>query len=243
MNKILPFLNSFSSCSNLTKFEFIYNSILFIIFDLVTEYIKKLEPFLPENTATRIAKWIIRTNCQFRIARSRSTRFGDYRHPFGSLGHRISVNHDLNPYAFLITTVHEFAHLKTWNDHRNKVKPHGEEWKANFKLLMQPFLKENVFPSDIQQAISSYLRNPSASSCTDLKLFRTLKKYDSPKNNGKITVESLPFGSQFQWKDGRIFQKMKKNRTRYQCLEMKTQRLYLFSPIAEITPFPNESQV
>jgi SprT protein len=202
----------------------------------VRNYIQKLSPYLPEGTAEYIARWIIKTNCEFRIARSRSTRFGDYRHPHDDFGHRISVNHDLNRYAFLITTVHEFAHLRTWNQFKNKVKPHGQEWKLNFQTLMQPFLTAKIFPADIEIALLNYLKNPAASSCTDLKLFRTLKRYDKPDLTNKITVESLPIGGVFKWKDGRHFRKIKKNRTRYQCIEIKTNRLYLFSSIAEIHP-------
>lgn len=202
----------------------------------MTEYINKLQPYLPEQSADLIAQWIVRTNCQFRIAKSRSSRFGDYRHPFKGQGHRISVNHDLNPYAFLITTVHEFAHLKTWTEHQNRVKPHGLEWKSNFKLLMAPFFRRNVFPEDIRQAIQSYLENPAASSCTDLKLFRVLRRYDKPALKESCTVEKVADGGHFQWKNGRVFRKVKKIRKRYQCVELSTNRIYLFSPIAEIIP-------
>jgi len=202
----------------------------------VTEYINKLQRYLPDQTAELIAQWIVRTNCQFRIAKSRSSRFGDYRHPFRGQGHRISVNHDLNPYAFLITTVHEFAHLKTWNEHQNKVKPHGLEWKSNFKLLMGPFFRRNVFPEDIHQAIQRYLENPAASSCTDLKLFRVLQGYNEPDRKGRVTVEKIANGQHFKWKNGQIFRKVKKIRKRYQCVELSTNKIYLFSPVAEIMP-------
>jgi hypothetical protein len=112
---------------------------------------------------------------------------------------RISVNHDLNSYSFLITTIHEFAHLQTWNKHQHRVKPHGTEWKNNFKELMEPFLKLNIFPIDISSAIHRYMENPAASSCTDLHLFRTLKSYDTVKTSA-LTVESLEDGHFFKLK-------------------------------------------
>lgn len=205
----------------------------------MTEYINKLQPYLPAQTADLIAQWIVRTQCSFRIARRRSSRFGDYRHPIGNQGHRISVNHDLNPYAFLITTVHEFAHLKTWNEHKGRVMPHGKEWKANFKILMAPFFRRNVFPEDLHQAIQQYLQNPAASSCTDLKLFRALQRYDLTRPEGSLTVEKIAEGQHFKWKNGRVFRKVKKIRKRYQCIELSTNRIYLFSPIAEITLIEN----
>lgn len=188
---------------------------------------------MPEEAAPIISNWINHTACLFKISRSRSTKLGDYRAPFKGSPHRISVNYDLNPYSFLITTIHEFAHLQTWNKHRHRVKPHGPEWKQHFKELMNPFLKLNIFPADINGAIHSYMENPAASSCTDLHLFRTLKAYDKAKENA-LTVEALEDGHFFKLKNGRSFQRIEKIRKRYKCMELSSKRMYLFNPIAEV---------
>jgi hypothetical protein len=188
---------------------------------------------MPPEAAPLIGRWIDYFKCEFKISRNRNSKFGDYRPPHSGKGHRISVNYDLNPYAFLVTTVHEFAHLHTWNQHQQKARPHGDEWKANFKRMMQPFFEKEVFPPDIKHAITSYLDNPAASSCSDLTLFRTLRKYDQHKET-MTTVEKLPFKSVFKLKDGRVFRKEEKLRKRFKCLEIQTKRMYLFSPVAEV---------
>lgn len=190
---------------------------------------------MPEEAAPIISNWINDTGCLFKISRSRSSKLGDYRAPFRGSPHRISVNYDLNPYSFLITTIHEFAHLQTWNKHQHRVKPHGTEWKNHFKQLMDPFLKLSIFPADIKQAILNYMENPAASSCTDLHLFRTLKAYDTAKSTA-LTVESLEDGHYFALKNGRSFQRIGKIRKRYKCMELSTRRIYLFNPIAEVFP-------
>lgn len=190
---------------------------------------------MPEEAAPIISNWINDTGCLFKISRSRSSKLGDYRAPFRGSPHRISVNYDLNPYSFLITTIHEFAHLQTWNKHQHRVKPHGTEWKNHFKQLMDPFLKLSIFPADIKQAILNYMENPAASSCTDLHLFRTLKAYDTAKSSA-LTVESLEDGHYFALKNGRSFQRIGKIRKRYKCMELSTRRIYLFNPIAEVFP-------
>ncbi|VTR44813.1 SprT-like family [Sphingobacterium thalpophilum] len=190
---------------------------------------------MPEEAAPIISNWINDTGCLFKISRSRSSKLGDYRAPFRGSPHRISVNHDLNPYSFLITTIHEFAHLQTWNKHQHRVRPHGSEWKNHFKQLMDPFLKLAIFPADIKQAILNYMENPAASSCTDLHLFRTLKAYDTAKSSA-LTVESLEDGHYFALKNGRSFQRIGKIRKRYKCMELSTRRIYLFNPIAEVFP-------
>ncbi|RVU00219.1 sprT domain-containing protein [Mucilaginibacter limnophilus] len=188
---------------------------------------------MPPEAAPLIGRWIDYFKCEFKISRSRDSKFGDYRPPFGGKGHRISVNFNLNPYAFLVTTVHEFAHLHTWNEHKDKAKPHGVEWKNNFKRMMQPFFDKDVFPADIKNAITKYLNNPAASSCSDLNLYRSLRRYDPPKED-VFSVEKVPFKALFKLKDGRVFRKEEKLRKRYKCVEIATRRIYLFSPVAEV---------
>lgn len=197
------------------------------------DFSKQLRRYMPEAAAPIISTWISDTGCQFRISRSRTTKLGDYRAPFRGQPHKISVNHDLNPYAFLITTIHEFAHLKTWQQHKHQVKPHGIEWKRHYKQLMDPFLKLAIFPADVRQAIEQYMANPAASSCTDLHLYRTLRQHD--KNAAEThTIESIPANSIFALPNGRQFQKGEKRRKRYTCVELHTQRTYLIHPIAEV---------
>lgn len=191
-----------------------------------------LAQYMPPAAAPIIAKWIDYFQCEFKISKNRSTKLGDYRHPFKGNGHKISVNNDLNPYAFLVTTVHEFAHLLTWNDHKNKVKPHGAEWKNNFKKMMKPFFELEIFPADVNQGIVSYLNNPAASSCTDLRLARALKKYDVQEET--LHVEQLPINSIFSLKDGRRFQKGERIRKRYRCTCLDNGKIYLFNPLAEV---------
>ena len=198
----------------------------------------KLSKFLPEAAAPIIARWIKDTGCQLRISKPRATKLGDYRAPFRGGPHKISINYDLNPYAFLMTTIHEFAHLKTWQQYKDRVKPHGEEWKNNFKDLVGPFLHLNIFPNDVLKAIARYMENPAASSCTDINLFHVLKSYDKP-STGR-TIDSILEGDQFYIRGGRLFQKGKKLRKRFICIELSTNKEYLFSPIAEVYPLQLE---
>ncbi|MVN19956.1 SprT-like domain-containing protein [Mucilaginibacter arboris] len=192
-----------------------------------------LKQYLPDAAAPVIAKWIDYFQCEFKVSRNRGTKFGDYRSPFDGKGHRISVNYNLNAYAFLVTTVHEFAHLYTWDQHQHKAKPHGTEWKSNFKRMMKPFFDLEIFPPDIKRAISNYLDNPAASSCSDLTLFRALKNYDV-KEALVISVEKIPANGLFKWKDGRVFRREELLRKRYRCVEVSTNRVYLFNPVAEV---------
>lgn len=204
------------------------------------DFSEQLSKYIPSTAAPIISEWINDTACRFKVTRSRASKLGDYRSPFKNEPHQITINHDLNPYSFLITTVHEFAHLKTWQQHKNKVKPHGAEWKNNFKSLMDAFIKLNLFPEDIHLALIKYMNNPAASSCTDLTLYKVLKSYDKSELD-TVTIDAIEFNSYFSIKNGRVFQKLERLRKRYKCLEVKTQRIYLFHPIAEVKPVEMES--
>ena len=191
-----------------------------------------LSQYMPDEAAPVIARWIDYFQCEFKISKNRTTKLGDYRHPYKGTGHKISVNNSLNSYAFLVTTVHEFAHLLTWNDHKNKVKPHGSEWKRNFRRMMTPFLEQNIFPDELGKVIINYLENPSASSCTDLTLSRALKMYD--RSMPILRLEELPADTVFTIKDGRKFQKGERLRKRYRCVCLDNGNTYLFNPLAEV---------
>lgn len=200
--------------------------------------ISKLSAYIPEQAAPVIARWIDVYKAQLKISRPRSTKLGDYRPPYNGHPHRISVNANLNPYAFLVTLVHEFAHLVTWNHHGNKAKSHGKEWKSFFRRMMQPFFEAGIFPEDIHAALTRYLENPAAASCTDLQLLRALRKYDRVNSGTPArAVEQLPEGALFclnRTDAVRIFKKGPRLRKRYRCKEVATGRIYLFNPLAEV---------
>ena len=49
----------------------------------------------------------------FKVKNNRTTKLGDYRYDRRNGAHSITVNMDLNEYSFLITYIHEVAHLLT----------------------------------------------------------------------------------------------------------------------------------
>lgn len=192
-----------------------------------------LQDFLPPNTFDLVAQYLHTFNVQLTITKQRSSILGDYRHAHQGKPHRISVNGNLNPYSFLITLLHELAHLLTYTQFQHQVLPHGKEWKNAFSELLSKFIQKEVFPEDINQALKKSISKPSASSCGDGNLLRVLKKYDSKKNN-LLLVEEVEEGHVFSIKDGRLFIRGKKIRTRIQCTEVHTHKIYLFSALYEV---------
>jgi len=198
-------------------------------------HISTLQDFLPTNTYEPVLAYLQQYHVHLTVARERKSILGDYRHRTHGKNHRISVNGNLNQYAFLITLLHELAHLLAFENFGNRIAPHGREWKNVFGKLLAQFIEHDIFPVDIKSSLVNSLHNPAASSCSDEDLLRVLKKYDQEKTP-LVFIESIPEGSLFKTHDGKVFKKGEKIRKRYKCEEVKTRKLYLFSPIYEAEP-------
>lgn len=193
----------------------------------------QLADYLPANTFAPILAYLDHYKVHLTIAPKRASILGDYRHRINSQNHRISVNGNLNKYAFLITLLHELAHLVTFEQHGRSVLPHGKEWKLHYSNLLSRFLENNIFPGDIEQALKISLNNPGASTCSEEGLQRVLYRYDMPRKHFYL-VEDLAIGTLFVLPDGRVFKKVKKRTKRIECIEMHTGRTFLFSPVFEV---------
>lgn len=195
--------------------------------------------YIPEQTYPYIKDLWDHYGFHLKVSRPRRTKLGDYRPPQRGYPHRISVNGDLNNYAFLITLIHEIAHLKTYEEHKSKVKPHGVEWKDNFKYLMHKPLNTEVFPDDVNKELLRYMANPKASSCVDQKLYKTLRRYNEESSmidSRLVLIEELQTGDRFVMPNGRGFVLEKKLRTRYRCKSLDDGRIFTISAIAEVYP-------
>lgn len=197
--------------------------------------ITSLQQYLPPNTFEPVLHYLQQYKVHLTVARERKSILGDYRHRTPHKNHRISVNGNLNPYAFLITLIHELAHLLTFEQWGNRVQAHGKEWKGVFGQLLAQFIQHKIFPADIEQALVRSISNPAASSCADEVLLRTLRRYDSAAAKARL-VEEVPEHGLFKTHDGKVFKKGEKVRKRFKCVEVKTGRLYLFSPVYEVEP-------
>ncbi len=195
--------------------------------------------YLPENSLNLIFEWIKQYKIHLRITRTRRSKLGDFRQAHNGQPHRISINFNLNKYAFLITLVHEIAHLVVFEKYGNRIRPHGKEWKLVFRNLMNPFLLDKVFPDDLEPILYQYLQNAAASSNTNILLARALKKYDSDETPGQY-IEELEENCIFKLSNGKIFKKLEKRRKRFKCINIETGKYYLFDPLARVIPLDDE---
>ena len=192
--------------------------------------------YIPERAIEPITKLLDHDQLVVSVKKERKTRHGDYKRlPNGK--HQITVNANLNIYRFLITLVHEIAHFEAFKTFGRDIKPHGIEWKRTFQSLMLPFINPEIFPDNLLPLLAKHFKNPKASSDTDIALALALKQFDEP--NGKTFIFDVPFGHHFKLYNGRVFQMGNKRIKRYECIEIKSGRVYLFNPNAEVELLEN----
>jgi SprT protein len=192
-----------------------------------------LNSFLPEGSFEEVARYLHQYKVHLTITRERQTILGNYRNKVVDKNHRISINGNLNKYSFLITLLHELAHLLAHEKYGHRIQAHGKQWKEEYGKILSEFIPKKIFPADIERSLLISLKDPAATSCAEPHLTRVLKNYDV-KKEGYFFVEELPAGSLFKVNNGTVFKKGERIRKRFRCVEVATKKVYLFSPVYEV---------
>ena len=195
-----------------------------------------LSKYSPDHAVKPVLEIIVANQVHLKIVNERVTRHGDYRKGLSGK-HEITVNASLNKYRFLITLIHEISHLVAFEKFGRNIKPHGNEWKYSFQIMMVPFIRPEIFPSNLLPLLARHFKNPTASSDTDATLALALKQYDA--QNDKNYIFEIPYGCVFRIPNGKIFKKIALRVKRYECIEVNSGRIYLFNPNAEVEVLTN----
>lgn len=191
--------------------------------------IKEISKYIPTNSIDLVGEILVTNPIEIKIVNKRTTKHGDFKVQRNGKT-QITINNNLNKYQFLLTLIHEIAHFVTFQQNR-QAQPHGKEWKHNFQYLMLPFLQPTIFPNLLLPHLASYLKNPKASTSSDIYLSRVLLQYN--KTSTTNFIFELEFGALFIYKN-KTYKLGNKRRTRFECLEIKSKKLYLFNQNAEI---------
>jgi len=201
----------------------------------VTEHsMHELKHYLPEGSFDKVIHFLHLYNVHLTVAKERKSVLGDYRHAHQGLNHRISINGNLNKYEFLITLLHELAHLLTFETHKNRVEAHGVEWKTCYGNLLKDFIEVNIFPKDVENMLRKSMKSPAATANGEVALLTVLRKYNKNLKEGYQLLSSLAEGVLFKTENGKIFRKGSLRRKRYACVELKTGLHYTVSAITEV---------
>ena len=196
-----------------------------------------LQRYFPAAAVPMVAEAYSKSRFKLKFKKPRNSKLGDFRPPRGNNGVCcITLNGNLNPYQMLVTFVHELAHYTVYVTYpKHRLEPHGEEWKQTFSRLLLPYLKTEIFPEDVINALKRHLLHIKASSTADPNLAKVMKRYDvNPAGEKRLTVDDLAEGAVFQLANGMSFRKGPKRRTRYQCECLDNGKTYSVSGMAEV---------
>jgi hypothetical protein len=193
-----------------------------------------LNTYLPDGAFEPVIQLINHYKVHLTVTRERKSVLGDYRHAVLGANHKITVNGNLNKYEFLITLLHELAHLLCFEQYRNRVEAHGKEWKAIYGQLLAQFIQLAIFPEDIRKSLQKTLLNPAATANGETALLLILRKYNTIQKEGVVTLAHVADGTLFKETKGRTFRKIKLRRKRIECIEVATGNIYLFSALTEV---------
>lgn len=189
---------------------------------------------LPATAINYAVELWVKEPFSFKITATRKSKLGDFRYRRDRQIQTITINADLNPYQFLLTYIHEVAHLHAFLRFGIEIASHGAEWKSTFQLLMIPILSTTFFPIDLLIPLRKHMTNPKASSSTDLFLMKEMSKYDDKSvNQENIFLSDIKPGNRFLL-SGREFEKGETRRTRVLCQEVKSGKKYLIAQLAKV---------
>ena len=194
-----------------------------------------LQQHLPEHALGYCLQLWKEKSFTLKIKKSRLTKIGDFTSKKNAARPQITLNSDLNKYTFLVTYIHEVAHLYVFVAFGHKAEPHGEHWKRTFQELMSPLLSLDIFPDTVLIPLMDHMENPKASSFADIVLTKALRNFDDGAE-AAIILSELPEGSIFKLHD-RYFMKGKLKRTRVLCKEVNSKRQYLVpaeAPVSDV---------
>ncbi len=201
----------------------------------VTEHpLNDLKHYVPEGSFDKVVEYLHQYRVHLTVSKVRKSVLGDYRHAHLGSNHRISINGNLNQYEFLITLLHELAHLLTYEAYKNKVDAHGKEWKLCYGILLNDFILLNIFPKEVEVVLKKSMLSPAATANGEVALLTVLRKYNQHQKEGFQLLSSIPEGALFMTDNGKIFKKGKLRRKRYACVELKTGLPYTVSAISEV---------
>ena len=199
---------------------------------------ENLARFVPVQAVEEVARLIESHRIQMKIRRGRLSKLGDFRPASMGRPHQVSINGNLNIYAFLMVFLHELAHLLVWEQYGKSVNPHGKPWKDSFGRLLREFVSKGFFHPSLAEAMIEYSFRVKAAGMGSPELQRQLRMFDPEpdQQSDHVFLEEVPYRSLFMAANGRVFRKEDQLRKRYRCLCLRNKRTYLFHPMAKVTP-------
>lgn len=203
--------------------------------DLKELFKKKLSKYIEIEAIDEVANWLLTHAFELKINKAREAKLGDFRPGNKVRMHKITVNHNLNKDYFLFVFAHEYAHLLAHLKYGYNKKPHGDEWKNEFGVLLRHLISINAFKGQLAAELMRFSKNPSATLAAKPKLLKLLQPENYVEQENIFIVSDLAVNTKFTFRQ-KVFTKIEKRRTRILCKEEFSGRLYLFGSTVRVEP-------
>lgn len=180
-----------------------------------------------------VTGWLDAPGLELKLSNRRSSRMGSYLRCRDGR-HIITMNTNQGKYSFLITLLHELAHLQVSLERNARHTPHGKEWKSKFSELLLRTVAADALPQKIKDVLMMIAQSPRSTHFYDEKISSALLGFDPGANPG-ILLCDLPEGSRFRMMNGKIYVKGNRIRTRYRCRLEGSQSCFLVGGAVPVT--------
>ena len=195
--------------------------------------IQVLEQYLPDATLPFLKKWFANHSIHIRITKNRDSKLGDYR-KLPDNSHQITINSTLDKQLFFFVLTHELAHLLAFENYGHRISAHGPEWKETFREMLLESL--GIYTDDLQLILKKFSKSPKANFMASPDLVRYF--HIETEDDETSFVETLVDGQIFEYKSNR-YQLLEKKKKLYLCIELNTNKKYLFRPLARVKKLNN----
>lgn len=206
------------------------------------DLVQVLQNHCPNGSDALLQSWLHNRQVIIRVSPDRISKLGDFRSPQNGYPARISINRGLSPIEFFVTLAHELAHhdiqgkgqkgkRQKWGK-KNRILPHGVEWKEIFRRYIVDIIESGIVEVEVSDALRKcYLEREriATSPCMEIK-----KHLEGDLEDKVLRVHDLEEGEEFILRNGRVFIRGSKLRTRYRCKELNTGKIYTVHGLAAV---------
>ena len=135
----------------------------------------------------------------------------------------IRVSSEYTGIRYFLTLTHEIAHAITWSKYgfdKKKIKPHGKEWKDEYRSFVLRFMGKGYFSVDLEHAINVHMLNPPF----DAKIHSEIQKVLNP---GQIPVGEVNYDCKFRFLNSeQVYKKLDKQYSKVTVMTVENHTLY-----------------
>jgi N-glycosylase/DNA lyase len=231
--KLKAYIRAFENFKKSCRFELLLNQSEQMVIHGEDAFRKNLVRYIGEAAAHFIDENTKGLTFHLKVTKERATKYGDYSTPINNKKQQITVNGNLDQFSFLLTLLHELAHLRVYEKHSYRIKPHGEQWKNEFANYLRLAIEHHLFPEEIAKPIRKYyISKLSFTHNSRVHVLNSILNF--LKKEIPMRLQDIPLNSKAILSNGMMITKIEQKRTRCICKDHSNNKLYSIHKSIEV---------